>query len=511
MPFDHSFANQLGLAGKREIPFHQKLGMDLLDKDVKTEVEGGYCFGASMTWLKLCLIKESAATAINHEQVKTVSKMALSQVNYFNAAKRAGEKLRDAAIKMSSQQYDKIEDFRQEELAAAKTERQSMLDKVSENWSEWYGNVTRRQLTRSEAEAEARNGPKPLDPELQKAIAAKRAEYDKTENMIHELYDRRVASAGSTAQKKYNTMQSSSVTEEDTVKKTWKILKKVGEGAYTGDITPVCRIGDDGARTIGEFVCKVVSSPAFKVGRGMIINFNTGKSTETKSTVLSPPGHALALHRIDNERYRLFEPNLGVYLIANRVKLIYSFILVLADGYDKRVLANDNAIIFCKTTDVFPDQGGNATDPSALVERDKAKAMMERQLPILVKDAFDKAVEAVRLKTKWDQEQEQAKNLNLVREKIDLMPRGSDERNVAIDKYTVALEKFQNKEKTESEALKSAAKEMRDAFLNVRLINPNTTSMELLKQVSNTAFFRNKGKIEDTGLYELFGSLDQIF
>ena len=103
-------------------------------------------------------------------------------------------------------------------------------------------------------------------------------------------------------------------------------------------------------------------------------------------------GHSIAILKRAEGKYSLFDPNLGVYSVEGRHKLIGATILLLIDGYGRGTLdMQDNWSLFCKTDDLVPslqpEQSGAPRD--AYIVRDHALAQMQGFIQKGAKEAFE--------------------------------------------------------------------------------------------------------------------------
>ncbi|MEO7245796.1 MAG: hypothetical protein ABIX12_11695, partial [Rubrivivax sp.] len=403
MPFDASFVHHLGKVAKLEKSFEQTTGLQAIESKLSKKVEGGYCFGACATWLTLALCKQ-AHTEIDPANAKLVRNMAKGAVKYDKARPRAAGLLRDAALSGSSDRYEQIEQQRQNEWDAAEDEAFAALEAAAQTWRDNFSTFSDHPVMKHQMDKVR----KVLDDTERQTGIEIQAKKQAAQKLAQGKADRAAQSGGAVA-----------VTPEQVLKVAWRILQKQEATKYTGALTPVKRIDGGQADTVGGFVCELIRAAAFTDGRGMIVNFTTGASTGTggQASVLAPAGHAIALHRVDSENFWLFEPNLGAFRVTSRRKLIYALMLIMADGYDKRVLRDDDAIVFCKTSDSLPDQGGAAVDPGVLLDRDWAKKSIGLMLEVLATAAYDAGVDALKTrKEKGDDKEAVAKANGLLRD-----------------------------------------------------------------------------------------------
>ena len=453
MPFDASFAHHLSLVANLEKQFEQIKGIGQIDKpELREKVAGGYCFGACMTWLTLALAKERP-TVINHEDPLLVKRMAKGSVKYDKAHRDAAVRLRDRAQMGSSEQYGQIEDRRQKEWDTAEDEAYTALEQENQKWGDRFSKAADHPvLQKKMAEVRIR-----LDAALKEAETEIKARKLQAQTLAQGKADRAVQAV------------SAEVTPEQVVKVAWGILKRKEATSYTGALTPVKHVEGGHLKTVGDFVCELLQAPAFTDGRGMIVSFTTGTSGTVgkQPSVFEPAGHAVAMHRLDKDNYWLFEPNLGVYRLKSRQLLIYALVLILADGYNKRHLGDDSAIVFCKTSETFPAQDGAATNAGILVERDWVRETMAGRLEALAKKAYEAGMKA----------------LTIAKEKGD-----------------------------DQKAVKAANEEMRDAFLHARLTQSAVKPSEVMERLkSDASFLRGGGRVADTGLHALHAALGEIF
>src|SRR6187399_2007236 len=116
MPFDRSFKHHLLQVAKREAKFSQAKGLnEMEDTSLSGKVIGGYCFGASMCWLKVTMTKEAVnyGGVIDHKKKAVVQSMARGHVLHERVQDRAASNLRDTALRGSETRHNAIEELRQ--------------------------------------------------------------------------------------------------------------------------------------------------------------------------------------------------------------------------------------------------------------------------------------------------------------------------------------------------------------------------------------------------------------
>jgi len=420
------------------------------DTKLSGKVSGGYCFGAAMCWLKITMTKETInyGSLVDHTNKAVVQRMAHGHRKHEKLQDRAALNLRDAALARSDELHTAIENRRQKESDEAFAAAKAELDEATRRWQDNYSAAANHKDFKGKMDK--------VTAILDETLAEEKTKIKEKLRQAQQLAQTRADNA--------RDRVSPNVTKEEVVKETWQLLAKIEQRKYTGDLTPVKRIEPTGS-TVGDFVLDVVGASCFTAGRGMIISFDTGKAPTTKESVLNPPGHAVALYRVDDTTWWLFEPNLGVFVVEGRARLIYALVLVMADGYDKRALGDDRAIVFCKTEKIFPDQGDDSVDPSLRVDRDKAKTAMKKRLEQLAANALEAGVNALRVR------------------------QGENAKDIA-----------------------AANKDMQEAFLRARIGSAATKPSELLDDGSpGFAFIKRRGQIADTGMSNLYESLDAIY
>jgi len=371
MPLDLLFKEHFAEWCTRTKKFRQGKAQEYIDsEETKVAVTGGYCEGASLVWLRLSLDKDVLLPS--KKDAALVSLMAQTQVQ-LKLVKAAEKK---ATEKRIHEEADEKEErwFNQAEHA---------LYTAFFIWCDELGCAYRVKFSEDSGpiitvvpgpESQLDIGTIAKINRRAAALAQRKKAKKLTEGAKHEYIKR--------AAKRWN--------EGTRLRPFTEAWDRIAEGvAGFDEMVPVT--ADDGKTDscISDFVCRAIAHPSFSVGRGLLITFRTG----FHSALAQPVGHSIAILKRADGKYSIFDPNLGVYSVEGRYKLIGAIILLLIDGYGRRTLdKQDNWTLFCKTDDLVPslqpEQSG-ALEGSYLV-RDHALGQMLGFIEKTAKEAFER-------------------------------------------------------------------------------------------------------------------------
>jgi hypothetical protein len=344
MPSDLRVIKHLRSLAAGRTKFKQRKGKEYFDETVsesdRKDVHGGYCHGACSTWLRISLSSDSNAVAFSHKNPALVSMMANTQV---------------AWDRLSGQSKEILHEFTQEK--ARKWFSEAVFGKMLavERWLQGLGCDAKFEIVlppgASKIKWVPREGVKLAHShlEIQRTVDAvlKTVPYEGEKDAI--------ATVKSKLPGKLNTLREAS--EGEYTKRLWRFiepsLSAAGTGQHFNTMLPVVACKGRTGR-IRDFLCEAVAEPSLVDGRGLLITFMCGES-EGPATIEKPAGHAIAVLKGTKGEYLLFDPNLGVYSLGGLQELLAALIILLSDGYDKRVVVRgDDWIIFAKTDHLVP-------------------------------------------------------------------------------------------------------------------------------------------------------------
>jgi len=169
-----------------------------------------------------------------------------------------------------------------------------------------------------------------------------------------------------------------------------RLMKGWSSSGLAEALVPVT-VGHGQDDSISSLVCSGLAHAEFSIGRGLLMTFTTGHGAT--QSVDKPARHGIAILKVAEGKYSIFDPNLGVYSVERTEKLIGAVILLLVDGYNKRTVDKlDDWTVYCKTVQAVPQrqpaQSGALED--AYVARDQALVQMQGFIQKKAKEAFER-------------------------------------------------------------------------------------------------------------------------
>jgi hypothetical protein len=303
MPFDEIFKECFKTAGGSLVgkAFNQSEGAKLIPEDKRParKIDGGYCRGACLDWLRRILIRGEMGSEEKRFVVKDTSPDRVQRMA------QAWAKPYDAEDKLLSEDTKLVK--------ASNDARETFITylKLKKNYEERPG----------------------------EGLTYTTPKGDKEFDKLYGAYD--------AANKQLDvSRQSSGLARGGPLQAVWKDQAKILDDEYKrkkypdqskgfGQISVLVDKSPTDDKSVGEYACTVVALPEFYTGAGILLGVDFEERPNTQSDwTKAKAGHAIALFRDTKDAYLLFDPNLGVYRFAGADKMLLGLLTLFSVGYN---------------------------------------------------------------------------------------------------------------------------------------------------------------------------------